>query len=320
MKIIDIDVDDVDDEKDIQSKLISIYGEKTKDTTFVDCPSYCIDYSKKCEIPQLSNDKRKITNNYKVIKDSVKNIEFSVKIPLQRHKVECEQKGRNVCVFMFLFDYDLSERIYVAKLGFIPANFANTSIKLSELTADPVFSVSPVSSLSSVERQENTFAICTFALPSPVLLKNSKTTVKVADAVSYLKELAVVLEGSNPAILPDKDFFESCELTNEQRTMAINMLVVSLSVNRNTDAICKIIDAYTSLISDCELHEKGFCMRKLAEDNPYYKPPKCNSAETMCLKVKEVIMRLYNHYSMDEHRKTAPLAIKSLGYLFKGLN
>jgi hypothetical protein len=320
MNIIDISVDDVDEEDDMQGKLISVYREKTNDTTFTDCPCYCIDPSLVCKIPQLSKDNKKSSNNHKVITESVKDMQFSVKKAMQRHKAECEQKGRNVCVFMFLFDYDLSERIYIAKLGFIPADFGKGSINISELTTNPVFSASPISSLSSVERQETTVAICTFALPSPVLLNNSKTTVRVADAVLYLKELAVILEGSNPVILPDKDFFEFCELTHEQRTMAVNMLVVSLSVNRNQDAVNKIIDAYTSLISDCELHEKGFCMRKLAEDNPYYKPPKCNSAETMCLKVREVIMRLYNHYSMDEHRKAAPLAIKSLGYLFKGLN
>jgi len=323
MKVVDFEIEEIDEADDMDKVLIDLFIKKTKDNEITGCPCYCIDYTSKYKLPQLSKQKSKKEMNHKVINESLKNCNVDVVHILSKLRKECIEKAKNICLFMFILDFDVSERVYMVKVGYIPANYSKYQILVKDLTTTPDYvnkeTEQPVP-LAVIENKPPEFEICSFALPSPVLLGTAELepTIKICDAVKYLKSMFVILESTlEDPVLPCVDFFNGCSLAASQRTMAVNMLIIALSVTKNRDAVNKLSESFVFLIRDCEFHEAGFCAKKLIKDNPYYQPPRCMNADAVCSKVNEVIMRMYDNYSNDERRQDVPLAIRCLGYLFK---
>jgi len=307
MKTINIDITEIDTDQSngesIDQELINAYSKETNDLDFVGCPCHCVDFVQKLRPVQL---KKKGKLNVKIIEDALKNLKLDFQPLLDKYKKECYERRRNICVFVFLFDTDVTQCIYITKMGFVSVVSDNPYIVFEDYIASPL--------ADDIEPDAGFLQLSLFPLPCPKLMNSEQDDLSMDDVAEFLKMMCVVLARDKEAVPPVESVFEGCELSNQQRVAALNLFIASAC--KDEVALRKITESLVGLVKDSECTDKGFCMSKLMQANPYYRT-RCTTVDALCLKITESVTLISQHFAQPAVWKTVPMAVKSLVYLLK---
>jgi len=307
MKIIDFDITkwNQGNGKDIDHELIKVYSNESKDNDVLGCPCHCVNFSENFKDVQL---KKKSKINCKVIEESLSANPLNLGFIVTKYRKECMEKKRNICVFVFLFDIQITQRIYIVKMGYLPVDINKTNITASDYIQEHMISLTD-EELAIVD-------LHVFPLPCPKLSADmgveEEDNVCMEDVSEFIKTLAIILNKGSDPIPPLASLFADCELTNSERIVAMNMFIMSAC--KNKQAIDVISDSLVTLVLQCDATDCNFCMTKLLAANPYYKG-KCRNVYSLCLKIRESVGLIAAHFSQLEVWKTVPVAVKCLYYL-----
>jgi hypothetical protein len=280
-------------------KILNLFKQKNKIQLRSQCPEVTFDLNKEYHLP-LTN-KKGGDNNINIFKQYVAKLTFPVEPIKNKYKNKCLTIKKNIHIYFFYIDTDISHSVYIGDGGYLSALTKEKTVTCNDLIQEE--------NIEDSELLQMDIIVPIFRLPDPTFVFSNEHAVSIERMKKITLALFVLLHEDNEQIIPTGSSlyqFEDNELSNvskEEESAALALILASIC--KDNGLVHKIITDYQRMITICDVTDSSFLPRMI-ESNACYSD--CKSVKELQAKIAEKMKQIVAVYA-TKHRDY-PLAIK----------